>query len=61
MIKMRNYDEFFRGIFVLFFILFVMVVLIPAIGEATGANITFVIIAFLILAIGVIASILKRF
>jgi len=51
-------DNIIGGIVTLFIII-VGAVLITAISDATGANITFAIIAFFILAIGAIASILK--
>lgn len=56
---MVDFEEIVGGIIALFIIIISIVVILPAIGEATGANLTWAIIAFIILAIGVIASILK--
>jgi len=56
-------EEIIEAIVALFLVIVFLVIILPALGEATGANMTFGVIAFLILAIGIIGiiiSLIKR-
>lgn len=57
-------DDIFSGIIGLFIVIIFLVVVLPALAEATGSDMTLGIILFVILAFGIIGaiitSILKR-
>lgn len=59
-----GFEDILSGIVALFVVIIFLVVVLPALAETTGSDMTFGVILFVILAIGIISatitSILKR-
>ena len=58
--RVNNITDIIQRVGAIIIIYYIVVTIIPALVEATGSNITFTSVAFIILAIGVIASMLKE-
>ena len=58
--RVNNLIDIIQKAMVIIIIYYIVITIIPVLVEATGSNITFTSIAFIILAIGVIASMLKE-